>query len=82
MPVANRRPPVEADEGFGPSVPRERASADYEDPRENVADLPKPVTLPARKARAGIGMPEMLLVLSFGIALTVAGYLIGLKLFY
>lgn len=81
MQDANRGKPDEP-ERAGPSVPRERASADYEEPRENVADLPEPVTLPTRKARAGIGMPQMLLVLVFGILLTVVGYLIGLRLFY
>jgi len=82
MPVANRRPPSEPEEAAGPSVPRERASADYDNPRENVADLPEPVELSARKARAGIGLPEMLLVLIFGIVLTIIGYLVGAELIF
>ncbi|MCC6948236.1 MAG: hypothetical protein IT539_10765 [Bradyrhizobiaceae bacterium] len=80
MPAVKRQPNWE--EQAGPSVPRERASADYENPRENVADLPEPVELSARKARAGISLPEMLLVLIFGIVLTIIGYLVGLELLF
>jgi hypothetical protein len=46
-----------------------------------VADLPRPVTLPTRKARAGIRMSDMLLVLIFCVVRTIIGYLVGLKLF-
>jgi hypothetical protein len=73
--------PKEA-ERAGPAVSRERASADYERPREDVSDLPDPVTLPANKARAGVPVKGMRLVLIFGIILTILGYLIGYYLFY
>jgi hypothetical protein len=62
--------------------PKEKASPDYERPEQNVADIPEPVQLPATKARAGVRVPGMLLVLAGGIALTIIGYLIGYYLFY
>ena len=72
----------ESEERAGHAVPRERASADYEEPRRNVADMPDPVRLPTNKARAGVRVPGMWLVLTIGIALTIVGYLVGYYLFY
>lgn len=66
----------------GAAVPRERASADYEQPRRDVSDMPEPVQMPTNKARAGVQVPGMRLVLIGGILLTIAGYLIGYYLFY
>ena len=40
-----------------------RASPDYERPRENVADIPDPVTLPTNKARQGEASGHMRWVL-------------------
>lgn len=72
----------EREERAGPTVPRERASADYEEPRRNVADMPDPVDLPTNKARAAVRVPGMWLVLTGGIALTIIGFLVGYYLFY
>ncbi|HEX5778532.1 MAG TPA: hypothetical protein VFY21_06790 [Xanthobacteraceae bacterium] len=69
-------------EDAGIAVPRGRASADYEEPRRNVADMPDPVTLPPNKARASIPVKGMWLVLTIGIALTIIGYLVGYYIFY
>jgi hypothetical protein len=54
-------------------VRKERASADYERPEQNVADLPDPVTLSTNKARQGIPVRGMRLVLTVGIVLALAG---------
>ena len=72
----------EREEYAGRAVPRERASADYEEPRRNVADMPDPVQMPTNKARASVHVPGMWLVLTAGIALTIIGYLVGYYLFY
>ncbi len=50
---------------------RERASADYEQPDKNVADMPDPVALPATKARQAENRGHMFWVLTIGIALAV-----------
>lgn len=72
----------EREEHAGHAIPRERASADYEEPRRNVASMPDPVQMPTNKARAGVRVPGMWLVLTLGIALTIIGYLVGYYLFY
>lgn len=72
----------EREERVGHAVPRERASADYEEPRRNVASMPDPVQMSTNKARAGVRVPGMWLVLTVGIALTIVGYLVGYYLFY
>ena len=82
MDAKTRQQELEQQERAGIAIPRERASADYEEPRRNVGDMPDPVTLPPNKARAGIHVRGMWLVLTLGIALTIAGYLIGYYLFY
>jgi len=69
-------------EEASPALAPERASADYEQPQRNVASMPDPVTLPTNKARAGIPVKGMWLVLTLGIALTIIGYLVGYYLFY
>ncbi len=66
----------------GPAVPRERASADYENPRENVADMPNPVEMPTTKARAGESRGHMRWVLGGGILLTILGYFLGYYIFF
>ncbi|MCW5681676.1 MAG: hypothetical protein KF794_08320 [Xanthobacteraceae bacterium] len=52
----------------------QRASADYEDPGKNVADMPDPVTLPTNKARAAENKGNMGTVLVVGIALVVIAF--------
>ena len=64
----------------GAAVPRERTSADYERPRENVADLPDPVALSTNKARAGVPVKGMRLVLTVGIALAILAFIVGYML--
>jgi hypothetical protein len=54
-----------------------RASPDYERPRENVADIPDPVTLPTTKARQGETSGHMRWVLSGGLALAIVLMVIG-----
>lgn len=61
----------------GPAVPRERASADYERPREDVSDMPEPVALPANKARQGETRGHMRTVLVVGIALAIIAFVFG-----
>lgn len=68
---------AEPEERAGPAVPRERASADYEEPRRDVADMPEPVQMPANKARASVPVPGMWLVLTGGIALAVLAFVLG-----
>lgn len=53
-----------------------KASPDYERPEQNVADLPDPVVLSTNKARQGVPVRGMWLVLTIGIALAVAALLI------
>jgi hypothetical protein len=60
-----------------PAAQREKASPDYERPRENVADIPDPVTLPATKARQGETRGHMRIVLIASIALAVLAFLFG-----
>jgi hypothetical protein len=52
----------------------QRASADYEDPEKNVANMPDPVTLPTNKARQGENKGNMFWVLTIGIALVVVAF--------
>jgi hypothetical protein len=54
----------------------ERASADYERPAENVAHKPDPVTLETNKARQAENRGNMGKVLTIGIALVVAAFVI------
>jgi hypothetical protein len=54
-----------------------RASPDYERPRENVADIPDPVTLPTTKARQGETSGHMRWVLYGGLTLAVVLLVIG-----
>jgi len=65
---------------MGAAVPRERASADYEEPRRDVADMPEPVQMPTNKARAGIPVKGMRLVLTVGIALAILAFIVGYML--
>ena len=65
---------------MGAAVPRERASADYEQPRRDVADMPDPVQMPTNKARAGIPVKGMRLVLTVGIALAILAFIVGYML--
>jgi hypothetical protein len=51
-----------------------RASADYEDPEKNVADMRDPVTLPTNKARAAENRGNMGKVLIVSIALVVIAF--------
>lgn len=51
-----------------------RASADYEDPEKNVADMPDPVALPKNKARGAENRGNMFWVLTIGIALVVIAF--------
>lgn len=71
------RPKQKDPDQAGPAVPRERASADYERPREDVADMPDPVEMSTNKARAGETRGHMRWVLGGGIVLTVLGYFLG-----
>jgi hypothetical protein len=59
------------------STGRERASADYERPAENVAEMPRPPKLPATKARQGEMRGHMRTVLIVGMALTIVAFVIG-----
>jgi hypothetical protein len=52
----------------------ERASADYEQPEKNVANMPDPVKLPATKARQAENRGNMFWVLTIGIALVIAAF--------
>jgi hypothetical protein len=45
---------------------QDKASSDYKGPEENVADLKEPVTLSVNKARGGIRVRGMVLVLIIG----------------
>jgi hypothetical protein len=60
-----------------PAAQKEKASPDYERPRENVADMPDPVMLPTTKARQGETSGHMRMVLTVGIALAVLAFLFG-----
>jgi hypothetical protein len=82
MAAKTKRQEIEEDERAGPAVSRERASPDYDQPRRDVSDMPEPVQMPTNKARAGVQVRGMWLVLTVGIALTIIGYLIGYYLFY
>lgn len=82
MNAPNRNRPATQAEASGETPPIKRASADYELPREDVSDMPDPVALPANKARAGVPVKGMWLVLAGGIALTLIGYVVGYYLFY
>ncbi len=82
MAAKTKRQEVDEDERTGSAVSRERASSDYEQPRRDVSDMPEPVQMPTNKARAGVRVRGMWLVLTGGIALTILGYLIGYYLFY
>jgi hypothetical protein len=81
MAAKTKQQELERQEGAGSAVPRERASADYEQPRRNVADMPDPVTLPPNKARAGVPVAGMRWVLTLGLVLTILGFIVG-YLFY
>jgi hypothetical protein len=52
----------------------QRASADYEEPEKNVADMPDPVTLSTNKARQAENRGNMFWVLTIGIALVVIAF--------
>jgi hypothetical protein len=54
-----------------------RASPDYERPRENVGNIPDPVTLPTTKARQGETSGHMRWVLYGGLALAIILLAIG-----
>lgn len=54
-----------------------RASADYERPEQNVADMEDPVVLSTNKARQGVRVPGMWLVLTLGTALAAGAMLIA-----
>ena len=54
-----------------------RASPDYERPRENVADIPDPVTLPATKARQGESSGRIRWVLYGGLTLAIVLMLVA-----
>ena len=59
-----------------PTSKDEKVSPDYERPEQNVADLPDPVVLSTNKARQGVPVRGMWLVLTVGIALAVVALLI------
>lgn len=61
----------------GPAVPRERVSADYERPREDVAEMPESVAMPTTKARQGVPVRGMRTVLIVGIGLAIFAFLFG-----
>lgn len=82
MTAKTKRQEVEEHAHPNATPSRERASADYERPAEDVADMPDPVKMPANKARAGETRGHMRTVLAVGIVLTVIGYLVGYYLFY
>lgn len=52
----------------------QRASADYEQPEKNVAEMRDPVKLPTNKARAAENRGNMFWVLTIGIALVVIAF--------
>ncbi|MBX3514892.1 MAG: hypothetical protein KF826_08230 [Xanthobacteraceae bacterium] len=52
----------------------QRASADYEQPEKNVADMRDPVKLPTNKARGAENRGHMFWVLTIGIALVVVAF--------
>jgi hypothetical protein len=52
----------------------ERASADYEQPEKNVANMPDPVVLPTNKARQAENRGNMFWVLTIGMALVVVAF--------
>jgi hypothetical protein len=52
----------------------ERASADYEQPEKNVANMPDPVKLPTNKARGAENRGNMGKVLIASIALVVVAF--------
>jgi hypothetical protein len=55
---------------------RKRAgSADYENPEQNVADIPEPVVLPPNKARQAVLVRGMWMVLAISTALAVVAML-------
>ena len=60
-----------------PTDEKKTASADYERPAQNVADMADPVTLSTNKARAGVPVRGMWLVLTVGTALAAAAMLIA-----
>ena len=45
-----------------------------------VADMPEPVQMPTNKARAGIPVKGMRLVLTVGIALAILAFIVGYML--
>ena len=47
-------------------IDKEKASPDYERPEQNVASLKEPVTLSTNKARQGVRVTGMVLVLTIG----------------
>ena len=49
-----------------PKIRKEKASPDYEPPEQNVADLKEAVTLSTNKARQGVRVRGMVLVLTIG----------------
>ena len=51
-----------------PTVRKDKASPDYERPEQNVANLEEPVTLSTNKARGGVRVRGMVLVLIIGTA--------------
>ncbi len=53
----------------------QRASADYEQPEKNVADMRDPVTLPTNKARQAENRGNMGKVLMVSIALVVIAFI-------
>ena len=55
----------------------EKASPDYERPAENVADMQDPVALSTNKARAGVPVAGMRIVLIAGIALAILAFIVG-----
>jgi hypothetical protein len=69
-------------EEASPALAPERASPDYEQPQRNVASMPDPAQMPTNKARAGVPVKGMWLVLTGGIILTILGYIVGYYLFY
>jgi hypothetical protein len=52
----------------------QRASADYEQPEKNVANMRDPVTLPTNKARQAENRGNMLWVLLVGIGLVAVAF--------
>jgi len=75
--MAGKTKRQEVQEEASASVPRERASADYEEPRRNVASMPDPVTLETNKARQGVPVRNMRIVLTVGIVLAILAFIVG-----